>query len=193
MPNWCSASYAIEGDAKDVKNLYELMKGLQERKEPSVKNDFGTAWLGCLVDALGTDWHEVDCRGYWSGLELVGDTLRFETETAWGPCDETFRLVCRKFPSLRYYYQSEEPGMASYLTNDREAKYFKDKYILDMCTPDGKWHKGYFSDQKGLFACFGEISGQTVESLQEINEIGEKWEQEDSDAFCRVYEYEIYD
>lgn len=31
MPNWCSTAYAIEGDAKEVKSLYELMKGLQER------------------------------------------------------------------------------------------------------------------------------------------------------------------
>lgn len=46
MPNWCSTAYAIEGDAKEVKSLYELMKGLQERKEPSVKNGFGTTWLG---------------------------------------------------------------------------------------------------------------------------------------------------
>lgn len=36
MPNWCSASYAIEGDAEEVKSLYKLMKRLQEQKEPSV-------------------------------------------------------------------------------------------------------------------------------------------------------------
>lgn len=32
MPNWCSASYAIEGDAEEVKSLYKLMKRLQEQK-----------------------------------------------------------------------------------------------------------------------------------------------------------------
>ena len=46
MPNWCSTAYVIEGNAKEVKSLYELMKGLQERKEPSVENGFGTSWLG---------------------------------------------------------------------------------------------------------------------------------------------------
>ncbi len=45
MPNWCSTAYVIEGDAKEVKSLYELMKRLQERKEPSVKNGFGTTRL----------------------------------------------------------------------------------------------------------------------------------------------------
>ena len=37
MPNWCSTAYVIEGNAKEVKSLYELMKGLQERKEPSAE------------------------------------------------------------------------------------------------------------------------------------------------------------
>lgn len=36
MPNWCSTAYVVEGDAQEVKSLYELMNGLQERKEPSV-------------------------------------------------------------------------------------------------------------------------------------------------------------
>ena len=62
MPNWCSTAYAIEGDAQEIKKLYELMKNLQERKEPSVENGIGTSWLGCLVDALGEDWNKVSCR-----------------------------------------------------------------------------------------------------------------------------------
>ena len=56
MPNWCSTAYVIEGDAQEIKSLYELMKDLQDRKTPAVKNGFGTSWLGCLVDALGKDW-----------------------------------------------------------------------------------------------------------------------------------------
>ena len=115
MPNWCSTAYAIEGDAKEIKSLYKLMKGLQERKEPSVENGFGTTWLGCLVDALGKDWHTVHCRGSWSCLELEDDVLKFFTETAWSPCNETFELVREKYPSLRYYFQAEESGMEIYM------------------------------------------------------------------------------
>ena len=63
MPNWCSSAYAIEGDANEIKSLYELMKGLENMEKPSVENGFGTTWLGCLVDALGKDWNDVSCRG----------------------------------------------------------------------------------------------------------------------------------
>ncbi len=56
MPNWCSTAYAIEGNATELKKLYELMKDLEKRQKPSVKNGFGTTWLGCLVEALGESW-----------------------------------------------------------------------------------------------------------------------------------------
>ena len=51
MPNWCSTAYAIEGNATELKKLYELMKDLEKRQKPSVQNGFGTTWLGCLVEA----------------------------------------------------------------------------------------------------------------------------------------------
>ena len=70
MPNWCSTAYVIEGNAKEVEKLYKLMKDLQERKEPSVKNGFGTTWLGCLVDALGGDWNKIRCPVSYTHLDV---------------------------------------------------------------------------------------------------------------------------
>lgn len=37
MPNWCSTAYAIEGNATELKKLYELMKDLEKRQKPSSK------------------------------------------------------------------------------------------------------------------------------------------------------------
>lgn len=67
------------------------------RKEPFIKNGFGTKWIGCMVDALGKDWNEVSCRGEWANLEINGDTLRFTTETAWTPCNEVLDFACQFF------------------------------------------------------------------------------------------------
>lgn len=50
-------------------------------------------------------------------------------ETAWFPCDETLELVCEKFPTLCYFYQSEESGLAEYWTNDQESKYFPESTL----------------------------------------------------------------
>ncbi len=193
MPNWCSTAYVIEGDAQEVKNLYELMKGLQERKEPSVKSGFGTTWLGCLVDALGENWHKVNCRGDWSNLKMVDDTLRFTTETAWAPCDETLNLVCRKFPSLSYYYQTEEPGMVIYETNDSEGKFFPEKYHVEIYTADEEFYIERFSRRSAIFEWFGEVSGQPVKTQNEAEELVEQWRKKNKNAFCYINRYQIVD
>ena len=99
MPNWCSTAYVIEGDAQEIKSLYELMKDLQDRKTPAVKNGFGTSWLGCLVDALGKDWDKVSCRGDWANLEMVGETLRMS------------HVLYLIHPNLPVNEQSLHPGL----------------------------------------------------------------------------------
>lgn len=53
MPNWCNTSLVFEGDKQEIKTLYQTMKRLERRKTPLVENDFGSNWLGCLVEALG--------------------------------------------------------------------------------------------------------------------------------------------
>ena len=109
--------------------------------------------------------------------------LKFTTETVWFPCDETLELVCEKFPTLCYFYQSEESGLAEYWTNDQEGKYFPDKYIADLCTPDDKWYKEYFVNQTEVFKWFEVISGQSVESITEILAIAEQRKDENEQFF----------
>ncbi len=191
MPNWCSTAYAIEGDAKEVKQLYELMKGLQERKEPSVENGFGTSWLGCLVDALGGDYNTVYCRGYWDCLDMKDGVLCFTTETAWAPCNEILDLVREKFPSLRYYFQAEEPGMAIYETNDSEGLYFPDRYYVDACTPDEGYDSEYFSTLPEVYEWIEELAGQPIKSQEDVDRLVEQWQTENEDAYCYINEYEI--
>lgn len=191
MPNWCSTAYAIDGDANEVKQLYELMKGLEKRDSPSVENDFGTTWLGCLVDALGKDWQEIHCRGFWGGLEKKDDVLRFFTETAWSPCNETFDLVREAFPSLRYYFQAEEPGMGLYGTNDEYGTYFTDRFFLEVCDPEEKYFSEYFEKQEDVFAWLEEKFGEPIKSVEDVNALNEQWRDKSEDAFCYLHEFKI--
>ena len=191
MANWCYTAYVVEGDAEEVKNLYELMKGLQERKEPSIKNGFGTTWLGCLVDALGGDWNEVSCRGYWNDLEMTDNILRFMTETAWKPCYGTFDLVREKFPSLCCYYRTEEPGMVIYETNDSEGKYFPEKYRVEIYTPEDDFYSEYFTELSAVFARLEELSGQSVKSEKDFKELVKQWQKKNDQAYCYIDEFKI--
>lgn len=115
--------------------------------------------------------------------------MKFTTETAWFPCDETLELVCEKFPTLCYFYQSEESGLAEYWTNDQESKYFPEKYIADLCTPDDNGTRKYFVNQTEVFKWFEVISGQSVESITEILAIAEQRKDENDNSFCNIYEY----
>ena len=191
MPNWCSTAYAIEGNAKELKKLYDLMNGLQERKEPSVPNGFGTAWLGCLVDALGENWEKVHCRGDWNNLQFDGNVLTFNTETAWSPCNEVFDMVCEKYPTLHYFYQSEEPGMGLYCTNDEDGKHFPDRFYVDVCISEEEYYTEYFSDLQSVYDWLEGICDMQVRSMQDVNVIVGQWQKEFEFACCLIHEYQI--
>lgn len=193
MPNWCSTAYAIEGDAKEVKSLYDLMNELQKQKEPSVPNVFGTAWLGSLVDALGENWENVFCRGSWYDLEFDGRVLTFNTETAWSPCNEMFDMVCKKYPTLSYFYRSEEPGMALYFTNDKEGRYFQDRFVVELCTPEEEYYTEYFPDLQSMYEWLEDICDMQVQSMQDVDAIVKQWQKEYADAYCYIHEYKIPD
>ena len=126
MPNWCSTSYAIDGE--ESKDLYKVMKDLEEEKLP-VDEKPGNKWLGNLVNYLGGDSSKIFCRGWWEGLSYDEDrgVLSFYTESAWAPAYETFDLVQDKFPSLNIYYIAIEEGLGLYETNDSEGKYFTER------------------------------------------------------------------
>ena len=189
MPNWCSTAYVVEGDAQEIKSLYELMKNLEDMEKPSVPNGFGTTWLGCLVDALETDWNSVDCRGEWSCLKLENDVLKFSTETAWSPCNQVLDLVCEKFPSLGYYFRAEEPGMGIYITNDEYGAYFPERYYLDICTLEEEYISEYFENLEGVFKWFEDELKLSVKSEADICDLNKRWRKENESSFCSLHEF----
>ena len=125
MANICITNYVIEGEKQEFDALYETMTKLQES---GASVEYATG-LGLLVEALGKDPNEVMCRGGWTELERVGDTLCMTFETAWTPCYEVTTLLKEAYPSLRFYYQAEEPGCEIYMKNDAEGKFFPDTDI----------------------------------------------------------------
>ena len=129
-PNWCYTSIKCTGDTEELQNLYERMKRLQEMKEPLKPNGFGTTWLGNLVEDLGVDFNQVQCRGSWDGLYLDDDILNFTTETAWYRCTEVEDLIKEKYPSIDIAFRCEEPGMCIYEKNNNV--FFPEDYIVDI-------------------------------------------------------------
>lgn len=130
MPNWCYTTYTVVGEKKEIEALFGVMEKLEQMKEPLVPNAFGPNWLGCLVNSLGGDWEKVRCRGAWMNLNKIGDTMCFDTESAWTEPYEVVDFLKEKFPSLEFYYSAEEPGMRYYVTNDSTGAHFLERYYF---------------------------------------------------------------
>lgn len=166
MPNWAFTSYVVTGEKKEVCDLYEKMKSLEERDGSLVKNAFGRTWLGNLVTLLGGSWEKVFCRGWWSNLRKNCDdgALRFDTESAWAELKDVRQFLQSKYPSLNIYFQSEEPGMAIYETNDGDGEYFPERIKVDH-REDGD---EYFETWEEVYEHVTGITGVCVSSYGEL-------------------------
>lgn len=131
MSNLAFTQYKIKGSESEVAALHKTIQDLAERKESLLPNGFGKLWLGNLVHVLGGDWEKIYCRGHILDYSLENGILKINTETAWGECSETRHFLQTKFPSLEIYFQTEEPGMCIFQTNDASGEYFPSRWLLD--------------------------------------------------------------
>ena len=148
MPNWCFTTYKIEGDKKEIQDLYQKLNSLSERKESLIKNDFGKNWLGNVVHLFGGNWEDIYCRGTFESLEILADgILQFDTETAWVEINEVWEFVKKSYPSIQYFWVAEECACEYYATNDTEGKYYPDRFIIEQGDSEREY---YVTEQAAL-------------------------------------------
>ena len=180
MSNPAFMSVCFEGERRELKSLYGKMKRLQERKEPLVENGFycPQRWLGNLVTRLGANWREVYCRGEWSYLKLTNNYLYFFTETAWQPPFRLLKLIQEVYPSLTFIFSAEGDGWDYYVTNDKDGRHFKSRYVLDM-EPDIEYCDTIEEACAHLAAYIGK---PVAANWQALWEAAEKWNDDNPDA-----------
>ena len=191
MPNWCDTTYKCVGDPKEVRSLYKIIKANDRRKNPRVKNGFGKLWLGCIINALGDDWEKLRCRGEITDYQLDDNVLTIYQNTAW--CEqEGFReCIEKKYPSIKVYYQEQEPGCDVFYTNDSSGIYFPDRYFLDSYDD---WY--YWQTIEDAAKHVSGIVGHEVEpTVKAIDEALEDYmeEHEDEDIFYSFHEFQVGD
>ena len=147
MANYAYTTYKIKGGEEEVAALHKTIQDLKQREESLLPNGFGKLWLGNLVHALGGDWEKLYCRGQILDYSLDNGLLFISTETAWGEMSDVRHFIQYKFPSLEIYFQTEEPGMCIFQTNDHTGEYFPERWLLDWNDEAGNlylWE--YFKD-----------------------------------------------
>lgn len=191
MSNPAFMSVCIEGDRRQIRSLHGKMLRLQNRDKPLIDNGFyhPKRWLGNLVARLGSDYHEVFCRGTWDNLQLSHSVLSFDTETAWEAPFEVLHLIERVYPGLRIYFAADGDGWDWYLTNDREGRYFKSRFELDM-PPDNEYYDTIDEVAVQVSTYIGQPIAPTLDA---VHAAIEEWEEtnEDLDAYINLREYKI--
>lgn len=184
-------SVCIVGDRREMRSLYGKMLRLQNRKKSLVKNGFyySKRWLGNLIVRLGGDYHEMDCRGTWDDLKMTHKSLYFFTESAWYAPFDILKLIQKVYPGLEIYFSALGDGWETYLTNDKEGRFFTSRYELDM-PPENDYYDTIDEVAERISNYLGRHVEPTKEAVYAaIDEFDEN--NDDIDAYINLKEFEV--
>ena len=186
MPNWASVTYECVGNPNNIRQLHDALKYIDKRKTSIVPNGFGKWWLGNLVTRLGGNWEDYPCRGEITSYSLEdASTLMIWQNTAWGEQDGVRRIIEEKLPSIKVYFQEEEPGCGLFATNSFE--HFTERYLLDSYE-----EPLHFETIEEAAKCVSDIVGHPIEpSVETIDQALEDFltEHESDDTWYSFHEF----
>lgn len=185
MANMASVAYAIEGSQKDLEEIQQAInKAIPDKKH-------WTEYKAC--EHLGFTEQELDDKRLGGEIEdeptLENGVLRFYAEERWGLRDFE-ELLRQKFPDIKVYWQVEECGCEVYYTNDKEGKYFPERYWVDTAQDD-IYNSEYFNDEESMWKWLNEKYG--VKSKEEVETWNQNYEAtgDDCENFIYIHEFEI--
>jgi hypothetical protein len=115
----------------------------------------------------------------------------FYGEERWGLQDFE-ELLRQKFPDIKVYWQVEESGCDVYCSNDKEGKYFPDRFYADICV-DGDYYSEYFVSEDSLFKWLSNITHREINSFDDVEEFNSDYEGscEDDENFINVHIFDV--
>lgn len=105
--------------------------------------------------------------------------------TAWGEQEGVRRIIEEKLPSIKVYFQEEEPGCGLFATNSFE--HFLERYLLDSYD-----EPLYFETIDEAAKCVAGIVGHTVKpTVEAIDQALDDYltEHEDNDTWYSFHEF----
>ena len=192
MPNWCETNYVIEGPQEDLTALNNVLTSLKAMETPLVDNGFGVLWVGCLVAILGGDTSKIYCRGEILDFSYENGIIRMHIESAWSELREMRWFIHKKLPKLKFYFQSEEPGMCIFESNDKEGRYFPERWLLDWNDESRNLYLyEYFTDLPAVVAYLkenGVIENDIQPTKEAINAVLDQIQEERPDNISFMLE-----
>lgn len=186
MANIASVAYAIEGKKESlVEILGAICLAIHSDKH------YWVEYQTCIN--LGFLEEELEYKKLGGEISdeptLIGGVLRFYAEERWGLQDFE-ELLRQKFPDIKVYWTVEEPGCEVYCTNDKEGKYFPERYWVDTAQDD-IYNSEYFSTEEAMYKWLNEKYG--VKSEEEVEAWNADYEDacEEDENFIHIHKFDI--
>lgn len=188
MANWADTSYAVEGPKEILDKLKDAIM------HPDLHKEEGEGYEGAILRKLGIirDPNKHYMRGFIKEEPEYdkNGTLRFWGTEAWGATD--FNTILEENLPVKVYYEVQEMEDEVYATNDKEGKYFPDKFYVDTCI-DGNYEMEYFIDEVSLYLWLARISNGRITNAHQVEKFNSDYE--DSDAwdenYVHIYKFAI--
>ena len=190
MANWAFTMYAIEGPKETLQKIEQAI--LHHDVEEGSSKD----WEGNVLKALGLSWENntPDGKGKYMRGFIEGepwwdkDALRVDAQEAWGVTDFN-EVLEENFPDIKVYYYVEEEGDEVFATNDKEGKYFRDRYYVDTCVK-GNYRSEYFIFRASVYKWLYDITDGEIRSEEDVDKFNERHNSDDED-FVNVHAVKI--
>lgn len=189
MANACFTSYVVTGSKEELMDFFEKMRFLENQDIVVENGSYGKTWLGHLVALLGgkvEGENAVYCRGEWDNLSMDEDYLSFDIETAWCEMEEFRHFVESCYTTIKFFYVNVVEDEGRYITNDKEGRFFPERYIVDI---EGRDYIG-FKEYEEVVAYIEQFLGRKLTDGESAQEALEAWADENG-TYASLHIYEI--
>lgn len=186
-----SVAYAIEGPKETLQKINEAIVAAIHTDDNRYELYKAAEYLELPIEEGKTRLGgEITEEPTWD--ENTG-ALRFWSEEKWGLQDFA-ELLEWNFPGIKVYWIVEEPGLEIYCTNDREGKYFPERYWVDTCI-DNTYESEYFKTEEQVYKWLDKLTHGRVKCEEDVEKFNSDYEDSgtDDENFIYVHKFEVED
>ena len=180
-----SVAYVIEGSNESLEKIKNTIT--EALKDIHHWTEYKTCeLLGFTEEELGNNRLGGEII---DGPEIDNGVLKLWAEERWGLQDFE-ELLRQKFPDINVYWIVEESGCEVYCTNDKEGKYFPERYWVDTAQ-DNIYQSEYFETEEQVYKWLDKEYG--VKSEEEVEAWNADYEDSETDDenFIHVFKFEV--
>lgn len=188
MANIASVAYAIEGPKETLQKINEAIVVAVNSDDNRYEMYQAAEYLKLPITDDTRLGGEISEEPTWDNSS---GALRFSAEERWGLQDFA-ELLEEQFSDIKVYCIVEEPGMEIYFTNDREGKYFPERYWVDTAI-DNIYRSEYFETKKQVYKWLDKLTNGKIKSEADVDKFNNEHEEAGTDYenFIYIHKFEV--